>query len=249
MDNSFRYSIHPSFFRGAALRCVALFGVACLTLNSLACKAPTAPDAGFVTQPELLKQDDKLPFDAVWMREGTDLRSYKKVYVAPIDTTHLLKLDLWDKINLAPGDQAVQAGKLATYFQEKVKDAFTNDDKKLYQVVDTPDDETVTVELALVEVVPTKVWLNLIGYAALGALSQGATAFEGRLREAKSNQVIAEFKDQEYGQFDVVSARDLTWFMHSEHTMRQWSEELVAVFERMPDQAVAPMSTVTLKPW
>lgn len=225
------------------------FALACLSVVSTACKAPTAPDAGFVTHPEQLKQDDKLPFNAAWLREGIDLKSYKKVYVAPVDTTHLLKLNWWDKADLAPGDEAVQAKKLALYFQDKVKESFARDERKLYQVVESPDDETVTVELAIVEVVPTKVWLNLIGYVALGALSEGTTAFEGRLRDSKTQEVIAEFKDQEYGQMDLVSVRDLTWFMHSEHTIRQWGEELVALCNRTPDQVIKPMSTVTLKPW
>lgn len=228
---------------------IALLALSCITISTNACKAPTAPDAGFVTHPEQLTHDEKLPFDAVWIKQGADVPAYSKVYIAPIDTTHLLKLDWWDKANLAPGDEAKQAGELATYFQAKVKEAFSKGEQKAYTVVDTPDDTTLTVELAIVEVVPTKVWLNIIGYAAIGALSQGTTAFEGRLRDGKTQEVLAEFKDQEYGQFDLVSVRDMTWFMHSQHTIRQWSEELVAMCRRAPDEAVAPMSTVTLKPW
>lgn len=221
--------------------------VICILL--VGCRASMAPDAGFVPQPELLHPDKALPFDAVWLQDGVDLRSYKKVYIAPIDTTHLLKLDWWEQANMAPGDQKQQADQLAAYFRDAVVKAFKDDDAKSYQVVETPQPDALLVELAIVEVVPTKVWLNAIGYAVAGALSQGTTAFEGRFRDGKTNRVVAELKDREFGQFDVVSINDLTWYRHSEHTIRIWSDDLRKVCQRTPTEAIAPMSTVTLKLW
>jgi hypothetical protein len=208
-----------------------------------------APDAGFVPQPELLHPDARLPFDAVWLQEGVDLRSYKKVFVAPIDTTHLLKLDWWERADITPGDQKQQASQLADYFRDRVIKAFQNDPNKTYQVADAAEPDALLVELAIVEVVPTKVWLNAIGYAVAGALSQGTTAFEGRLKDAKTGRVVAEFKDREFGQLDLISINDLTWYRHSEHTLRAWSDELVKVCNRTPTEAIAPMSTVTLRMW
>lgn len=213
------------------------------------CRAPTAPDAGFVQAPQALKHDSRLPFDAVWFKEGVDLSKYSKVYIAPIDTTHLLKLDWWDQANFASGSEQDQAAQLTTYFREKLVEALTKNSHKTYSVVDTPDAQTLRIELAIVEVIPTKVWLNAIGYLAIGALSTGATAFEGRLRDGATNEILAEFKDQEYGQFDLVSIADLTWFKHSEHTIRIWSDQIAHVCYRAPDESIAPMSTVTLRPW
>lgn len=213
------------------------------------CRASMAPDAGFVPQPELLHPDARLPFDAVWLQEGVDLRTYKKVFVAPIDTTHLLKLDWWERANIVPGDQKKQADQLAGYFRERVIKSFQDDPNKSYQVVDAADSDALLVELAIVEVVPTKVWLNAIGYVAAGALSQGTTAFEGRLKDGKTGRVVAEFKDREFGQFDIVSINDFSWCRHSEHTLRVWSDEIVKVCNRTPTEAIAPMSTVTLRMW
>jgi len=213
------------------------------------CRAPTAPDAGFVQAPQALKHDSRLPFDAVWFKEGVDLSKYSKVYIAPIDTTHLLKLDWWDQANFASGSEQDQAAQLTTYFREKLVEALTKNSHKTYSVVDTPDAQTLRIELAIVEVIPTKVWLNAIGYLAIGALSTGATAFEGRLRDGATNEILAEFKDQEYGQFDLVSIADLTWFKHSEHTIRIWSDQIAHACYRAPDESIAPMSTVTLRPW
>ncbi len=213
------------------------------------CRAKALPDAGFVEQPQLLQSNSKIPFNAAWIKDDADLLSYKKVYIAPVDTTHLLKLDWWQKTSLEPGDQQKWADELANYFRDKMKAQFTDDDPNKYQVVDVPDDQTLIIELAIVEVVPTKIWLNAIGYIVAGALDQGETGFEGRLRDGKTKRVIAEFKDHEYGQMDVVSVRDLEWAGHSRHTLTGWSDELEEICYRQPDEAVSGMSPVTLLPW
>jgi hypothetical protein len=220
-----------------------------VTSMMMGCRAKALPDAGFLDQPQLLQADKKIPFNAAWIKDDADLLSYKKVYVAPVDTTHLLKLDWWQRASLEPGDQQKWADELANYFRDRMKAQFSDDDPNTYQVVDTPDDETLIIELAIVEVVPTKVWLNAIGYIVAGAVDQGETGFEGRLRDGKTKKVIAEFKDHEYGQFDLVSVRDLEWAGHSRHTLQRWSDELEEICYRQPDQVVSPMSPVTLLPW
>ena len=223
--------------------------VAVASTSLLGCRATAAPDAGFLDKPQLLQQNDKLPFDDTWLKSDVNLLGYKKVYVAPVDTTHLLKLSWWERAAIAPGDQQQWAKDLAQYYRDKMVAQFSDDDPNNYQVVDTPDDETLIMELAIVEVVPTKVWLNAIGYATIGALDQGATAFEGRFRDRKTKEVIAEFKDREFGQLDLVSVRDLEWDGHSRHTIRAWSDDLEQICYLQPGQAIAPVSTVTLLPW
>jgi hypothetical protein len=213
------------------------------------CRADPAPDAGFVTDPSLMTKEDDLPFDAVWLKPGVDLRGFKSVYIAPIDTTHLLKQDWWDKVNFAPGDQQKEAQILANYFHERLTDAFQADDRKVYQVVDQPQHDSLIIELAIVEVVPTKIWLNIIGYAALGGLSEGTTAFEGRLRDGKNQELIGEMKDREFGQMSLVNISDFSWCRHSEHTIKIWSSDLVKMCYRTPGKAISSMATFTLRPW
>lgn len=227
----------------------ALCFVSVVGLSLVGCRAKALPDAGFLDQPQLLQQNDKLPFNAAWIKADADLLNYKKVYIAPVDTTHLINLDWWQKAAIAPGDQKAWADELAKYFQDKMKYQFSDDDTNKYEVVDVPDDQTLIIELAIVEVVPTKVWLNAIGYALLGAVDQGETGFEGRLRDGKTKQVIAEFKDHEYGQFDVVSVRDLEWAGHSRHTIRTWTDDLEEMCYLPPGGAISEMSPVTLMPW
>lgn len=245
----FSATVRASFSRKSSVLSLAALSLAALSLAAVGCKAGPAPDAGFIENPEVLRQDDKLPFDAVWFKEGVDFSKFQTVYIAPVDTTHLLNLDWWDKANIAPGDQQSQAQELGEYFRNEVKSQFADDDKNKHTVVDTPGDDTLIVELAIVEVVPTKVWLNAIGYILAGQLDNGLTAFEGRFRDGKTKEVIAEFKDREYGQLDIVSIADFQWNRHSRHTAEVWGDQLEEVVYVQPGATVSHMSSVTLRPW
>ena len=228
---------------------VSVSAAVVIGMGLVGCRASAAPDAGFIDQPQLMHQDDKLPFDAVWFKDGIDYSKFKTVYIAPVDTTHLLQQDWWDKANFAAGSQEQQAEELAEYLRNQVKQQFVDDDENRYSVVDTPANDSLIVELAIVEVVPTKVWLNAIGYIVLGPLDQGVTAFEGRFRDGATQEVIAEFKDREFGQMDIVSIADLQWNRHSRHTCEAWGDQLEEVLYRKPGETVSRMSTVTLRPW
>ncbi len=212
------------------------------------CRAAPAPDAGFIDQPELLAKSEDLPFDDFWAHPDTNLASYTKVYVAPVDTQHLLKQSWWDKVNIT-FDEQESVNKLAGIFQKDMVNSFKQYDTKKYVVVDQPDDQTLIVELALVEVVPTKIWLNTVTEVFVGGLDQGTTAFEGRLRDGKTKQVISEFKDREYGQMSIASVADLEWYAHSRHTLSGWADDLPEIVNRKPGEKISKMSTVTLRPW
>ena len=212
------------------------------------CRAAPAPDAGFLSQPELLAKSEDLPFDDFWVHPDANLASYTKVYVAPVDTQHLLKQSWWDKVNIT-FDEKGSVDKLAGIFLKDMVNSFKEYENKKYTVVDQPDDETLIVELALVEVVPTKIWLNAITEVFVGGLDQGATAFEGRLRDGKSKAVISEFKDREFGQMSIASVADLEWYAHSRHTLSDWAEDLPEVLNRKSGEKLSKMSTVTLRPW
>jgi hypothetical protein len=216
------------------------------------CSHP-APDAGFITTPSLLQPDKMLPFDAVWGKDGIDLRAYKKIYVAPVDVTYLLKMSWWDKFTISqaiPSKSAqAQSTKLAEYMRNSVIRVFKDDKTHGYQVLDQPDKETLMIELALVEIVPTKVWLNSVSYVIAGALDTGATAMEGRFRDSASAEVVFSFKDKRAGPYSIVNIKDLTPYGHAKGTIDDWANELEEVCGRSPDQVISSPFPFTLKPW
>lgn len=229
---------------------LGLRAILCASFVSVAvgCRAKPGLDAGFIQDPQVLQKNEKVPFDRYWANPAVDLRTYSKVYVAPVDTQHLLKQSWWDRATLS-NNQKDEVNVLAPRFQDSVKAAFKNFEPRTYEVLDAPAPDAMTIELALVELVPTKVWLNAITEVVAGAFDQGSTAFEGRILDGKTGAVIAEFKDREFGQMSIISLADLEWWAHAKHTLDHWSEQLPEVTNRQPDEDVPNSSTVTLRPW
>ena len=116
------------------------------------------------------------------------------------------------------------------------------------------------LEAAIVEVVPSKVALNALGYAPFGigltvnavrmvANDTSTCAMEARIRDASTKEIVATVADREAQQLAVVSVRGLTWYSNAETIITQWSQQLVQVANRKPGETVKDVDTFTLKPW
>jgi hypothetical protein len=237
----------------------ASFGIL-LTIGLLGCKAQPAKEAGFVESKDM-KKDPTLPFNRVWFKKGFDFASYNKLYVAPVNTAYMLKMTDWQK-GERQADIEKDVAKLATYTQDALKKAFREDPNHRFAVVDSPttDPHTLVLEFALIEVVPSKVTLNALGYApffiglgvtAVRAVAQdvSSAAFEARVREAGTGEIVATFADREQEQMAVVSVRGLTWYSHAETIVRQWSDQFVKIADRKPGEVIKETDTFTLQPW
>src|SRR5581483_305564 len=174
--------------------------------------------AGFVDE-KMMAADPTLPFQKVWIKPGFDRFHYTKIYIAPIDTSHLLAESSWQK-----GERKDQItadiGTLARYSEKTIKTAFEKDPKHHSTVVDKPsnDPNELICEFALVEVVPSTVVLNALEYAPffvgtgitiVRTLAQDVStaAFEARFRDAHTGQVVVQLADREQEQMAVVSVR------------------------------------------
>jgi hypothetical protein len=224
------------------------------------CRAKEAPNTGF-TKAELMDHDPALPFHKGWQKPGFDYRDYRKLYVADVNTDYMLKQTDWQK-----GERKEQIERdvkeLAVYARRSIEKAFREDPKHLYQVLDAPssDPDALVFEMAITEIVPSKVVLNVLGYAPffIGtgitavrevAGDKSSAAFEARLRVASTREIVAMSADREGQQFAPVSVRGLTWYSHAQAIFDLWSAKFVEVANRKPGERVKAIDTFTLKPW
>src|SRR5687768_5368970 len=166
-----------------------------LALSAIGCKAKPAPAVGFA-DPELMTSDPNIPFQKFWRKPDVNWEHYRKVYIADVSTDYMLNLTDWQK-----GERKKQIEKdthdLALYTRDAFKKAFSKDPTQRFEVLDESTDasETLIFELALIEVVPSKVTLNALGYAPffIGfglnvvrglANDKSSVAFEARVRDA-----------------------------------------------------------------
>ncbi|HVT91128.1 MAG TPA: DUF3313 family protein [Tepidisphaeraceae bacterium] len=229
-------------------------------LSNLGCKAGPAKNAGFV-DPKFMANDKTLPFHGVWKQPGLDFSKYKKIYIAPVDTSHMLELTDWQK-----GDRKDQfkadVETLARYTQNAVKKAFKEDKNHHFTVLDDPthDKDAITFNISLTEVVPSKVVLNALGYAPffIGtgltvvrtiAQDESTAAFEARMLDASTGQTIVMIADREKEQMAVVTVRGLTWYSHCQAIISQWASQFVQMTNQKPGEAIKDSDPFTLQPW
>lgn len=233
-----------------------VIAVAFLTLTGCAMKAGPAKPAGFIPADQMTKLKD-LPFHKAWLKPGADFSRYTEVAIAPVNTEHLAKMDWWQGLERQSSVQA-DAAKLAKYAQSAFQAAFRNDPKRRFTVVETAGPKTLMWEVALIEVVPSKVVLNMMSYAPLVGTGAGVirklgakstVAFEARVRDGATGEILALFADREGEKSAPVNIKDLTWYGHAESILQEWARQFVAVASRKPDEAVQDSAFFTLKPW
>ena len=248
----------------------ALAAVGCESTKKMEAKvieAPPAPDAGFLNDADKMKpQPEVAPFNRMWIAPDADFKRYTKVYVAAVDTHHVLAMTLWQEVNLRQYDVKKDIADLAVEFHDDLVKAFREDPKKHYQVVDDVkqiDAQTLMIEAALVELVPSKAWLGVLGTAAWAApvvvgvplgtaaafADTGYVSMEVRMRGGDSGSVLFRAADRESGPMRVIDARSMTWYGNTHEILGQWSDELVAFTNAAPGETVKHSADFTLSPW
>ncbi|MDP9173234.1 MAG: DUF3313 domain-containing protein [Planctomycetota bacterium] len=224
------------------------------------CKASPAPNVGFA-DPKLLKNDPTIPFNKFWRKPGVNWRNYDKIYVADVNTSYMLKTTDWQK-GERKADIERDVKTLSIYARGSFMKAFREDPNHRFEVVDNPthDPHALVFEVALIEVVPSKVLLNALGYAPF-FIGTGITvirsitndkstaAFESRTRDAATGEIIMLAADREAEQFAVVDVRGLSWYSDAEGIIDEWSKEFVLIANKKPNEKIEGTSTFRLLPW
>ena len=222
-------------------------------------KAEPAEGSGYVPMEKLAKNPE-LPFDKAWIKQGVDFKLYRTLYIAPVNTDYLKKADWWkETVRAEQIQQDVQ--KLATFMRTQFIDAFQNDPRHRFRVVSSPEKGSLTLALAITELVPSHVVLNALKIAgpmgtglALGAMergtdSQSTVAFEARIDDTDTKQTLALAADREHATVRPIDLKGFTWYGNAEDIIKQWAKEFVEIANRQPGEIIKPASTFSLLPW
>ena len=262
-------------FHSSTLKAVCLIHalVATLALGISGCSSITstandakavavepAPDAGFIENPGLQSKRADLPFQKVWIKQGFDKKNYSKLVVAPVNTQYLLEMDWMHKLSGANliSDIKKDIADLAAYFHNQVVNEFKSDPKHRFVVIEPPvghKQKTLRLELALIEIDPSEPvlhalgWLTLGGGTAAGVINQRRAAFEARLRDLQTNEVVATFADRDMQDAGPLDLTRLTWYGPAKGIMDQWAKQFVQIANRKPGESVTDSTPFTLRPF
>jgi hypothetical protein len=219
-----------------------------------------APNAGFIERPELQSKHADLPFQKVWIKSDFDKSGYTSLVVAPVNTAYVMEMDWLHKAGAANwvGDVKKDIRNLATYFHDEVVKQFKEDPKQRFQVVEDPGmpvPATLRMELALIEINPSQPLLHAAGWlvpgggVAAGVANKRTAAFEGRLRDLRTGEVVATFADRDTQDVGPLDLTKYTWYGPAKGIMDRWAEQFVKIANRKPGEAVTDPTPFTLKPF
>ena len=244
-----------------------IFALAALTIAfSLASCAPEkagpAVSTDFVRSGMMSKFND-LPFHKAWFKEGIQLNQYSNIYIAPVDTTRLLKMDWWDNLE-RENDFKNDLKDLALFTQTTFINAFNTDPGRRFKIVGYPAGEkTLIFEISLTEVIPNKAVLQSLSYAG-GPVARGVgmvagsvfrstvhstVAFEARIKDALTKEVIAMFADRESEKASLFNVNDFTWYGHAKSIIQEWADQFVQVLKKKNGEVIEDSESFQWKAW
>lgn len=222
-------------------------------------KAKPSQGAGFVPMEEMAPRAD-LPFNKVWVRPGVDWAKYKTIYIKDVNTKYLMEANWWQQ-NFRHKDMERDTNLIANYMRDKFKECFRMDPKRCYRVLDGPEPGSLTLEMALTELVPSNPVLEAASIAApygsgvvvqVAAKESGAkatVAFEAKVVDTDTGMILAMAADREQGKVAPVNLRALTWYGEADVIIDEWADQFVQVSNQRPGEIIKPASPFTLKPW
>ena len=239
--------------------------IGCSTLDSVSNDAKAAviapaPDTAFTPDAQRETKVAYLPFQKAWIKPGFDFKAYPNLVVAPVNTQYMLKMDWLHKLSsvnyLTNVKQDIQ--NLAVYFQNQVITDFQNDPNQRFTVLDYPAQQTkgvLQLELALIEVDPSMPMLNAAGWlepggvTAAGVVNQRTAAFEGRIRDLSTNEIVATFADRNMQDVDPLDLTRLTWYGPAKQIIDQWAKEFVEIANRQPGEVISAPVAFSINPF
>jgi len=254
------FKLRNSVLLGLALVLAACSSVRTGTNQAKAVAVQPAPDAGFIENPEHQVNRADLPFQKVWIKTGFDKSAYSELVVSPVNTQYMMQMDWLHKAGSANwiGDVKKDIEELARYFHQRVVKEFRNDPKHRFTVIDSPEQHkapALRLELALIEIDPSQPvlhalgWLQLGGGTAAGVINQRRAAFEARLRDLQTAEVIATFADRDMQDAGPLDLTRLTWYGPAKGIMDRWAKQFVQIANRKPGESVTDLTPFTLRPF
>lgn len=216
-------------------------------------KASPAPPSAFLEAPQRMGADpDRTPFDKVWRNPSPEawarIRNFDRIVIMPVNTAHLRG---------SPRLSSADVQSMAGYMQREFQKAFAQGGE--HRVMLRPGPRTLQLELALVELRPSNVPGNVLSTGAGvvvpgaslvgGQFTHGTIAFEAKLRNAETGELLAQYADRQNDKITLLSFRDYSQYAHDRKAIQDWAEQMQRLASTPPTQKIPGAMRVTLNPF
>ena len=201
-----------------------------------------------------MKHYDQVPFHRMWFDPAYTFRKGSRVYVAPVDTAHLLEggIGLQFHERMVTGQYENDLREIAAYARNALIEAWGADPEKTRIVVDSPSDADLIFEMSIVELIPSKPALEAAGLfvTGLSTLNNPSVAFEARSVDRRTGKVVATFADREVPPLTIVAdAGKYSWYHPARRIIDDWAEQFVEVAKLTKDGSVSDTRRLRLLNW
>jgi hypothetical protein len=126
-----------------------------------------------------------------------------------------------------------------------------------FTVQDQPTDDTLVLEIAVTEISPNVPEVSAVasiagfffpGSGIIRIFGSGSIAIEGILRDGKTGDLLAEFRDREADKSAPISVRDYQMYAHIRRSLDDWADQLAELAGTMSTHQVKDSLPFTLNP-
>jgi len=236
---------------------------ACSSANRMLKARPVALSP-FFEQPWLAQDAGKqLGFQKIWTTPDPGVLAAgmrkRKLFIAPVTLAYMRPVNrAFSSGEVAWGGVLRRQDEVAARLREEFVAAFRNSPTPLYQLVDRPGKDTLTLQLAIIELNPTSpkgnamvtvlkfVVTPVVGLAAY--FTKGNMAIEGRVADSGSGRAYFQFADNESDKLTFINMRDYQPYGHAVNTIHYWAVQFEQMTRTPRGWKVKDASSITLRP-
>jgi len=191
--------------------------------------------------------------------QKTDVQQkYSSVYVAPVDTSRLASQDWWQNQNARMKSDvlAKDARNLGNKLQASLKREILAYPGNKLTIASGPGPKTLTIQMAITELVPSKAYWNagataagfvIPGAGLLSAAGSGHIAIAGQAKDSTGK--VASFSDRRSDPLSPINMRSYQWYGGAEENIEIWAKKGAEFLHSKPGSTVKRASAVTLNPF
>ena len=236
---------------------------ACSSTNRLL-KAQPVGLSPFFEQPWLAQDASKqLGFQKIWTPPDPQVlaagKAKRKLYIAPVTLAYLRPLNrALSSGEVAWGGVQRRQADVAARLREEFISAFRRSPTPLYRLVSQPGKDTLTLQLAVIELNPTSpkgnvmvtvlkfVVTPVIGLAAY--FTKGNMAIEGKVVDSRSGRAFFQFADNESDKLTFINVRDYQPYGHAVNSIHHWAVQFELMTRSPRGWKVQDAGSITLRP-
>lgn len=234
-----------------------LLGAMGLSLLALSiaggCRCAPAEPAGFVPTKLMQPSPEDTAFRREWRASDFPWAQYHKIYVTPVRTDIKLPTTAFENGVDLTGESSQDFKDYCYYVRTSLQQAIAKNGR--FKLASGPGADTLTVELALVKVVPGKpiyhgcmlivpfpistaidIGLNALTHDAFSS----SCAMECRIVDHRGNSLVMGLADNEQAKTAILNILDLTLYGNQRQIADEWSAAIAAKLSRPNARVPAP---------